>query len=438
MTDERRKTGKRNKTRDMRLICDETDYPRVEEMVSPIWSRISKRKAEPRPKHAIKETEEYKKRLELLYKVGKKVGAVSELSKLLDQVMRMTQETLKAEASSVLLIDQAKRELYFRIAGGRAGNALRQMRLSLDSGIAGWVARHTKPLISNDVTRDARFNKDIDRITGFVTRSILAVPLVSGRRVNGVLEVLNKVDGNGFNEQDLEVLTALASTATVAISNAKLHETVLDGYKSTVRALAAAIDAKDPYTHGHSQRVMEYAMMGATSLSFTPEEMQDIEFGGLLHDVGKIGIDDSILRKSGDLTIEEWPIMHKHPLIGANIIGEVPFLKTAREIILYHHERYDGTGYPHGLKGEDIPIGARLMAVADAFDTMTTDRSYRAAQSADEALGELVKHAGTQFCPVVVEAFIAGFKKHQETLAQFHPGVLQHGTPVEGVLPPKR
>ncbi len=370
---------------------------------------------------SVIETEEYKKRLDLLYKVGKKVGTVSEVSKLLNEILRMTQQTLRASASSMLLIDQEKRELYFRIAGGRAGNVLRQVRLSLDSGIAGWVARHGRPLITNDVAGDPRFNRGIDEVTGFVTRSILAVPLVSGRKIVGVIEVLNKVDGSGFNEQDSAVLMALASTAAIAISNARLHQEVLDGYKSTVKALAAAIDAKDPYTRGHSQRVMEYAMLSATSLSFSPEELQAVEFGGLLHDVGKIGIDESILRKSGSLTYEEWAIMHNHPSIGANIIGEVSFLETARDIVLHHHERYDGDGYPEGLKGEGIPLGARLLAVADAFDTMTTSRSYRAARSADDALSDLAKGAGIQFCPVAVKAFVSGFKEHQEGLNQPPP-----------------
>jgi len=362
----------------------------------------------------LMETEEYKKRLDLLYNVSKKVGSVSELTKLLNQILRMTQRTLKASASSVILIDQDKRELYFRVTGGKAGHALQQVRLDLGVGIAGWVASHGRPIISNDVNQDPRFNKEIDEVTGFVTRSILAVPLVSGRNVVGVLEVLNKVNDGQFNKQDLAVLTALASTATIAINNARLHEAVLDGYKNTVRALAAAIDAKDPYTLGHSQRVMEYAMMGAASLSFTDEELQAIEFGSLLHDVGKIGIDDSVLRKSSDLTVEEWFIMHQHPRIGANIISEIPFLELARGIVLHHHERYDGGGYPEELKGEEIPMGARLLAVADSFDTMTTDRSYRAARSVDYAINELIGRSGTQFCPVAVEAFISSFNKQRE------------------------
>jgi len=163
---------------------------------------------------------------------------------------------------------------------------------------------------------------------------------------------------------------------------------------------------------------MEYALLGASAMSFSTEELQALEFSGLLHDVGKIGIEDAILRKSGPLALEEWAIMQSHPLIGANIMVEVPFLQMASDLVLYHHERYDGTGYPEGLCGEDIPIGARLLAVADAFDTMTTNRSYRVARGINEALDELERRAGTQFCHVAVEAFISAFRKQQAALPQ--------------------
>ncbi len=402
----------------------ETNLKETEKREGLLWFGVHNGKVEPGLNNTIKEKEGYEKRLDLLYNAGKKVSSASEMWVLLNQTLHMVQQTLQASASSVLLIDQGRKELYFQVAEGKAKNTIRQVRLSLDSGIAGWVVRHVRPLIVNDVTRDKRFNKEIDKLTGFVTNSVLAVPLVFGHKVIGVLEVLNKVDGSAFNEQDLEVSIALTSTAAVAISNARLHQVMLDGYKSTVKALAAAIDAKDPYTSGHSRRVMEYAVVGANSLRFSPEELQAIEFAGMLHDVGKIGVDDAILRKSGLLAPEEWLIVQKHPMIGANIIREIPFLEGARDLVLHHHERYDGMGYPEGLKGEDIPLGARLLAVADAFDTMTTERSYRRAQSFNDALYELGKCAGAQFCPVAVEAFVSGFKEQQRMLAQFSSGVL--------------
>jgi len=357
------------------------------------------------------ETEEYRKRLSLLYKIGKKVGSVSEVSNLLEQILHKTQQTLGASASSVLLIDEGRGELYFRVAKGKATNELGEMRLGLNTGIAGWVARHGRPTIVNDATTDPRFNKAIDNVTGFVTRSVIAVPLVSEREVIGVLEVLNKVGDSGFSEQDLEVLIPLASMAAVAINNAKLHQAVVDGYKSTVKALAAAIDARDPYTCGHSQRVTKYALMAGTLLILSGEELEVLEYGGILHDIGKIGIADHILTKHGVLTSEEKEIMRTHPVIGANMLKEIPFLEKVSRLILHHHERYDGSGYPDGLKGEEIPMGARLIAVADAFDSMTTERSYRVVLSVDTAINELHRFSGTHFCPVAVEAFVSGFQR---------------------------
>jgi len=367
-------------------------------------------------KHLTSKEEQNDGRLVLLYEVGKKVGTVSGLAPLIKQTMHMTQQSLNASASSLLLFDEEKQELFFKVAEGEAEEVLKRIRLDSQSGIAGWVAYHGKPLVINDIKKEPRFNKEIDKVTGFVTRSIICVPLVVNRKTIGVIEVLNKEDGSDFSEQDLETLVSVASTAAMAIENTRLHQSVVDGYKATIKALAAAIDAKDPYTCGHSQRVMEYALMGSGNLSLSREQLETLEYAGILHDVGKIGITDNILQKPGQLTPEEWDIMRQHSSIGANILKSVVFLEQARKLILHHHERYDGGGYPDGLKGEDIPIGARLLGVADAFDTMTTDRSYRVSSSVDHALGELGRCSGTQFCPVVVDAFVSSFNNHRKEL----------------------
>ena len=350
--------------------------------------------------------------LELLCEVGKKVGSVPKIEKLVRNITQMTQQTLQAAASSILLFDDGRKELLFEVAEGKAGKALKQIRVSPQSGIAGWVARYGKPLIVNDVTADQRFDRSLDEITGFITRSILCVPLAVHRRVIGVIEVLNKLDGSDFNAQDLETLTSVASTAAMAIENTKLNQTILEAYKGTIKALASAIDAKDHYTRGHSQRVMEYALLGGTSLSFSQEELEVLEYASVLHDIGKIGIADSILSKPAPLTYQEWKMIVRHPQIGADILSGIPFLEEARKLILHHHEMYDGNGYPAGLKYDEIPMGARLLAVADAFDTMTTDRAYRASLGIDHAIEELYHCSGTQFCPVAVNAFISGYSEH--------------------------
>jgi HD-GYP domain-containing protein (c-di-GMP phosphodiesterase class II) len=195
------------------------------------------------------------------------------------------------------------------------------------------------------------------------------------------------------------------------MEGARLHEAVVDGYRKTAAALAAVIDAKDPYTRGHSQRVTEYALMAGRSLLLLPDELESLVYGGMLHDIGKIGVSDSVLRKPGGLEPEEWTAMHRHPSIGSGIAGDLPLLGQARDLILHHHEWHDGRGYGEGLSGDDIPMGARLIAVAEAFDTMTTNRGYRPAFTVSHALEELRRCAGTQFCPIAVDAFISGFER---------------------------
>ncbi|MFC1901505.1 HD domain-containing phosphohydrolase [Chloroflexota bacterium] len=375
------------------------------------------------PKHKGREpgidNEELKTRLELLYDVALKASSVAEVSELIEQILAITQSMLKGTASSLLLVEKEEGKLCFQAADGQAGKILKQKALHLDSGIADWVSRNQKPLVIKDAYKDKRFNQNVDKITNFTTKSVIAVPLIKGKKTIGVLEVLNKTDAGEFDEKDLAILTGFASTEAVtllvsmahtAINNIAAHDEWLNGYKKTAEALAQASDAKEAYATGHSQRVREYTMLAADSLSLAPDELQAIELGALLHDIGKIGVDEEVLRKPGPLTDEEWASMREHSEIGANIVGEIPFLEKTKPIVLHHHERYDGKGYPKGLKDEHIPIGARLVAVADAFDTMTTKHPYQEALTAEKAIEELLASAGTQFCPVAVEAFVSARK----------------------------
>jgi HD-GYP domain-containing protein (c-di-GMP phosphodiesterase class II) len=353
---------------------------------------------------------ENKARLALIYEISRQVSTVSRMTQMLEQVIGMTQKTLNASAASVLLFRDNDQELYFEVASGPVSKALKQVKLSAQYGIAGQVARTGKPLIVNDVTRSEKFHKIIDDTTGFSTQSLICAPLMVQRKILGVIEVLNKLDKSEFNEQDLEAVISVAGTAAMAIENTRLHQTVLDAYKSTIRTLAASIDAKDPYTRGHSQRVMEFTLLGATYFSFSSEELETLEYAGILHDIGKISIDSDILKKPLPLSPPEWNIIREHPIRGANLLREIPFLEKTSELVLYHHEQFNGEGYPKGISGDDIPVGARLIAVADAFDSMTTNRSYRPAMNFETAISELHKYAGTQFCPIAVKAFMSGLR----------------------------
>jgi putative nucleotidyltransferase with HDIG domain len=348
-------------------------------------------------------------RLDLLDKIWKRLGAAKRADSLIASITHMTRCALNATAASLFILDEDSQRLLLKFADGPVGKQLKKFQMSTQSGIAGWVARYGRPLIVNNVNEDQRFNRQIDEVTGFVTRSIVCAPLVLQDKVIGVIEVINKIGGGNFTGQDSQTLTGVATTAALTIENIRLHGRLQDSYKNTVNALVSLADAKEINGAGHSQRVAEYALMGANYLSLPEAEKQAIEYAAILHDIGKLRIPESILNKSGSLTHEEWQIMRQHPGTGYDLLKKIPFLEEASKLILGHHERYDGKGYPRGLKGEAIPMGARLIAVADAFDNMTTEHCYRAALGRKHAFTELSRCARTQFCPVAVKAFCSGF-----------------------------
>ncbi len=339
---------------------------------------------------------------------------VLDIRELLDSIMEMGRLTMKAAACSVLLIDEQRRELVFEVTHGEARSALQNFRMPMDAGIAGWIATHGEPIIIHDVSKDSRHYRQADQISGFSTRSIIGAPLVARGKLVGVIEVINKLDGSSFDECDLELLATIASDAATAIDNARLCQVIqaeeLGRYGETIQALAAAVDAKDPYTRGHSERVTEYSVLTAESLALAKEDREILRSAAVLHDVGKIGIDERILRKPVPLSPWEWLQMCTHAEKGAHIVDHIEFLAEAKPAIRGHHERFDGNGYPDGLRREEIPLGARIIAVADSFDAMTTDRPYRKARSLDFALSELKRGSGTQFDPEVAAAFVRAYE----------------------------
>jgi HD-GYP domain-containing protein (c-di-GMP phosphodiesterase class II) len=341
---------------------------------------------------------------------GKKQETVTALTQVFAQIIRMTELTLNAEAASILLFRNNDQELFFEAATGPVGRTLRQVKLNTQYGIAGQVARTGKPLIVNDVARSKNFHKMIDDTTGFATQTLVCAPLSVNKKILGVIEVLNKRDGSPFGERDLESVVSVANTAAMAIENTRQYQNLIDAYRSTLEAVAASVDSKRPFSQGHSQRVMEYALKAGSVLSFSPEEMEILEYAGLLHDIGKFNIDNSILCKTEPLSSVEWEIMRSHPAMGVELMSGVPLLEKAGPLVLYHHERFDGKGYPEGLKGEDIPMGARIIAAANEFDIMTNDNLYSAALTIEEAVKRLRDNAGTQLCPVAIKALISGLR----------------------------
>lgn len=245
----------------------------------------------------------------------------------------------------------------------------------------------------------------LDRIlseAGIAT--LLAVPLVSRDKVKGVLLLGDRQPG-GFAREETFVIEKIASQISVALENAKLYEDMRSLFIGTVSSLANAIDAKSPWTKGHSERVMNIAANIAEEMGLSELFVEQIKIAGLLHDIGKIGILEALLEKPDKISDEEFPPMLLHPEKGVAILSPIEQLQDVLPAIRHHHERYDGTGYPDGLKGEEIPLQARIVAVADAFDAMVSDRPYKKGFSVQKALRVLERGAGTQFDPVVVECF---------------------------------
>ncbi|HIE50349.1 MAG TPA: HD domain-containing protein [Armatimonadetes bacterium] len=267
------------------------------------------------------------------------------------------------------------------------------------------VLERERPRIVNNVA-------EAFAVPGTRLCTLLSAPLRVRERTIGVLHVFNKEDGE-FRAEDMKLLSTVATQAAIAMDNSRLlalerqrRREVEQTYQATLQALSNALDLRDTETQEHALRVQEYTVRLARELDLTGEHLTNIRRGALLHDIGKIGVPDRILLKPGKLTPEEWKIMTLHPTLGHQMIQGIEFLEKADPIVLYHHERYDGQGYPHGLAGEDIPIDARLFAVADALDAITSERPYRQGQPYAVARAEIEKNAHTQFDPLVVDLFL--------------------------------
>lgn len=339
-----------------------------------------------------------------------------------ENALKATCELLQSETGSLFLIDSEKNELYWETALGDAGKELKEkVRLPInDQSIAGYVALSGESSLINDVESDPRhFKKAKQKSSGFKTRNLICVPLKVKEKTIGVLQAINKLDQvpkrdsayqwPEFTEEDLTLLETLSHQVAIAVENAQLYAKVKRSFYDTVEALAEAIEIKDRYTGGHAKRVAYYSSCIAKHMDMTDEERERIRLGAILHDVGKIGIEDSILKKKAPLDPYEWPVMKRHPELGFQMMNKVESLKDVIDGMKYHHERFDGKGYPDGLAGEDIPMIARIIAVADTYDAMVSTRPYRKGLDPKIAHEEIVKHSGTQFCPIVVEAFQQAF-----------------------------
>jgi len=315
----------------------------------------------------IKEINEQLKRriveITTVYEASRTIISSLDLEETLQSIVMLTNDLVKSSVSAIKLVDSDTKEIRERIR-----------------------------LTSSDAENVGDPGK------------VLEIPLQIGDKVIGYFE-LGNVDPAAMGEEERQILHTLASQAAIAIENARLFEETQRTYYETIKGLAQALEARDAYTRGHSERVTKYALLIAEELQLDEESKKLISYAGLLHDIGKIGIADSILNKKSSLTPEDRKVIENHPLFGDQILGPIKFLREAQRVVLHHHERYDGTGYPSKLRGEEIPLLARIITVADSFDAMTSDRPYRKAFSVEDAMRELKSKAGTQFDPKIVEVF---------------------------------
>lgn len=277
---------------------------------------------------------------------------------------------------------------------------------------AGWALAQGEPAYSEDILTDPRYERLRSLAGDIGFRSSLAAPLVTSERVVGVIATAYD-QPRKFRPSEVRRLARFARQLSVAVEHVRQQEALRNMTFETVLALAESIESRDPYTGGHCKRLVTYAELLAREAGITGLELETVRFGAALHDSGKVGVRDAVLQKAGPLTPEEWAEMRLHPYIGGQLCKRVSFLRHIYPVVYHHHERYDGTGYPDGLKGEEIPLAARIVTIADAYDAMTSDRPYRGAADHEYAVSELRRCAGTQFDPDLVERFIAALERER-------------------------
>ena len=342
--------------------------------------------------------------LQLMHKISKEAAGVTNLNKTLQLIIDEACKAFEAGIGSILLIDSKTNELVMKAARGLDIEFLKNVRIKVGERISGWVAEAKEPLLVVDVESDERFAKRSNE--KYFNKSLITVPIFCRDKFLGVININNKESMEVFTEHDLDLLVAIAEQAGIIISNAGTYRQFQEVYLNTVSALTEAIDTKDHYTKSHSEHVTKYAMNIGKEMKLDDDRMNILRDASKLHDIGKIGVHDYILMKPGKLTSEEWEEIKLHSIKGVKILQPLTFLNGSIDAIRGHHERFDGKGYPDGKKGKDISLEARIMAVADSFDAMTTERPYRKGLSIEEAKEEIIRNKGTQFDPEVVDAFI--------------------------------
>ena len=352
--------------------------------------------------------------LSSLYEIGKSLVAELDLNRLIQQTVERVGSLLGANKISVMLYEKEAELLRMEVVCGLDTNRGQSKHVVLGAGPSGYCALTRQPLLVENVNQDPRFRGM--GIPPYLGQSFLCVPLIAHNELVGVLNVAEKEDGQTFTQPELDFVVTLASQAAIAIDNATLYEHVQKAYFNTVQSLSGALEKKDQYTLGHSERVTKLCRILAETLGLPDGETQTLIHASTLHDIGKIGISESILCKPGALTDEEYKEIKQHPVMGEQILNPLDFLGEAMRIVRHHHEREDGMGYPDGLTSEDLSLPIRILIAADSFDAMTSARPYRSSLSLSQAISELDKCKGSQFHPDVSECFISVLEERADEI----------------------
>ncbi|MFQ5454757.1 MAG: HD domain-containing phosphohydrolase [Nitrospirota bacterium] len=338
--------------------------------------------------------------ISFLYGLSTKLSTMPDFEAVCRIITRDILKVVPVENISILLLDEEKEELYSKYSIKNDGKHNPHFKFKKDEGITGYVMSNRNPLIECNVKNNSFFKEVSYPIT-----SLLSVPMIARGKVIGTINLSDRLDRNEFSTRDLKLVSSIASSCAITLDNSLLFHEIKSLFWSAVKSLISTIDAKDNYTCGHSQRVANITLVIASELKIPQEELDDIYLAALLHDIGKIGVPEKILFKKGKLTKEEWNEIKKHPFYSSKILEGVKQFEKIAIWVKHEHERYDGLGYPDKIKENEIPMASRIISIADAYDAMTSDRSYRKRMSSDKAIYLLEKSSGTQFDPDIYKVF---------------------------------